>query len=208
MKKLSLLAMLIFFVSCKQEEQSLQNSDNKKDSLKTKSFSIFNRNTTKETAEVLDFFLSNKIDVLKHVKLIYYKSQYFNYKENKKDIPSHMKYSSHFLLNDYETIMYQIENIKNNEKIPHLFSYKQIYIDQFERKYKVKKGEFWEKYEKVFGNNAFVVISKPLFSENLRYAYIEISISCGELCGEGFHYFLEKKDEKWVIIEKESDWVS
>jgi hypothetical protein len=207
MKKLSLLVLLLFFVSCKQDK-SLQNSEIKKDTLKTKSFTNFDKKTNKETTEVLDFFLKNKTDALKHVKYIYYKSEYFNYKENKKDIPGHMKYSNYFVLNDYETTMHQIENIKKDEKIPHLFSYKQIYIDRFEKKYKVNPEEYWQKYEKVFGKNGFATMSKPLFSKNLRFAYIEISIHCGELCGEGLHYFLEKKENNWVIIEKGCDWVS
>ena len=97
MKKLSILILVLLFVSCKQDDKSLQ----KEDSAKHKTSITCNIETTKETNEVLDFFLKNKIGPLEHVKMVNYDSQYSNHKNIKKYIPMYLENSKYFHLNDY-----------------------------------------------------------------------------------------------------------
>lgn len=53
-----------------------------------------------------------------------------------------------------------------------------------------------------------VTFSKIIFNEDETIACIYAEIICGQLCGAGNIYFIEKVNDKWVIILKKNLWVS
>ena len=57
-------------------------------------------------------------------------------------------------------------------------------------------------------NYAFYNLSIPILSANNTKAYIELTLVCSGLCGEGYKIYLEKKNGKWIIVKRKLDWVS
>ena len=56
-------------------------------------------------------------------------------------------------------------------------------------------------------NNSFYSMTIPIFSANRKKAYVEWDHNC-TLCGSGTALFLEKVQDRWVIVLEKNLWVS
>lgn len=63
---------------------------------------------------------------------------------------------------------------------------------------KRKEGKEYDYYE----------MTIPIFSKDQTKAYIEIDYHCGSLCGYGRGMYLQKVNEKWIIVETFRTWIS
>ncbi|WP_452601970.1 hypothetical protein [Pontimicrobium sp. MEBiC06410] len=97
-----------------------------------------------------------------------------------------------------DSVTVKIENIKIN-----FFSN----FNQLEKKNKRKIYPFYKtKYSRKKRPIAF--ISFPLISVNEKKAIVYGMYICGGLCGSGGLFFLEKINNKWIIVKYEIRWVS
>ena len=51
-------------------------------------------------------------------------------------------------------------------------------------------------------------LSIPILSTDKKKAYVEITYNCSGLCGSGKAVYLEKINNKWIIISSEMTWIS
>ena len=65
--------------------------------------------------------------------------------------------------------------------------------------------DFLSKKSKI---NSFIKISIPLFNQNKNKVIIAYKTFCGPLCGGGGIYIYEKKNSKWIQIERLGEWVN
>jgi len=66
--------------------------------------------------------------------------------------------------------------------------------------------EYWENIHNQFTN--FTLISMPLFSIDRSTALLNLSHSCGPICGYGATYIYRKTDNKWKLLAIWDKWVS
>jgi hypothetical protein len=64
-----------------------------------------------------------------------------------------------------------------------------------------------EKLKKGPGNS-YYDMSVPIFSKDLKKAYVEVNDNCKGLCGSGGYYLLEKIKNKWTIVDYHVLWIS
>lgn len=55
---------------------------------------------------------------------------------------------------------------------------------------------------------SFIQFSIPLLSKDENKMILETGMHCGDLCGGGRFFLLEKRNEKWKIIYEGITWVS
>lgn len=65
----------------------------------------------------------------------------------------------------------------------------------------IKKGDKDEMFR-------FYEMTLPIFSMDNKKAYVELSYSCGSLCGYGKAIYLKKIKGKWIIVRKVQTWIS
>ena len=53
----------------------------------------------------------------------------------------------------------------------------------------------------------YSIISAPIYSENKNKIILIVDTYCGELCGQGYVYIFEKKNNRWKILFKGGTWV-
>jgi hypothetical protein len=51
-------------------------------------------------------------------------------------------------------------------------------------------------------------MSVPIFSKDLKKAYVVVNENCYGLCGSGGFYLLEKINNKWTIVDYQMLWIS
>ena len=67
----------------------------------------------------------------------------------------------------------------------------------------------WDAFYKRFpGAKAITFLSYPGYSSNGTNAVVETSYDCGATCGAGHIYSLELKSGRWVVIKRETTWIS
>lgn len=86
------------------------------------------------------------------------------------------------------------------------------YSDNFKRlkKYNSKRIRKYGKgkYHKTMKNLPLISISKPIISEDGKFAIVYNVYYCKGLCGSGGIYFLEKTESNWRISEHKTRWIS
>lgn len=55
---------------------------------------------------------------------------------------------------------------------------------------------------------SFYYSTIPIVSLNGKRAFVQLTLVCSGLCGEGYDIFLEKINGKWKIVKFKRDWVS
>jgi hypothetical protein len=81
-------------------------------------------------------------------------------------------------------------------------------------KSKIRPSEKYKLVDKLYKTrNEFkevgiVSFSKISFNNSKDKACVYVSLVCGQLCGDGKVYFLEKKEGKWNILDYEGLWIS
>jgi hypothetical protein len=58
------------------------------------------------------------------------------------------------------------------------------------------------------GSACFLTTSAVIFNSTFTKAVIAVDCGCGPVSGGGSTFFLEKKDNKWIIIDERGRWVS
>jgi hypothetical protein len=58
------------------------------------------------------------------------------------------------------------------------------------------------------GSRCFFETSAVIFNSTFTKAVIAVDCGCGPLSGGGSTFFLEKRDNKWIIIDERGRWVS
>ena len=58
------------------------------------------------------------------------------------------------------------------------------------------------------GSSCFLETSAVIFNSTFTKAVIAVDCGCGPLSGGGSTFFLEKRDNKWTIIDERGRWVS
>ncbi|WP_423147336.1 hypothetical protein [Rubrolithibacter danxiaensis] len=73
-----------------------------------------------------------------------------------------------------------------------------------------KKGnqEFWNRFEKKYGNRTFYSISMPLFSKDKSVAIARLGYHCNGTCGSGGLYIYKKVRKRWLKIETLETWIN
>ncbi len=64
------------------------------------------------------------------------------------------------------------------------------------------------KTQNEFKEVGIVSFSRISFNNSKDKACVYVSLVCGQLCGDGKVYFLEKKEEKWNILDYVGLWIS
>ena len=54
----------------------------------------------------------------------------------------------------------------------------------------------------------FYEMTLPIFSKDKCKAYLELNHFCKGLCGGGVGLFLQKHNDKWIVIHRNSTWMS
>jgi hypothetical protein len=62
--------------------------------------------------------------------------------------------------------------------------------------------------EKTYKAHSFIRFSTPLISKNGNKLLLTLDYYCGRLCGGETTYLFEKKNDKWRIIYKTTNWIS
>ncbi len=65
-----------------------------------------------------------------------------------------------------------------------------------------------ETKEKLHQRVSYLNFSIPIFSLDNKRAYIILTNVCNSLCGGATAYYLEKINDKWVVVDKQGLWVS
>ena len=101
-------------------------------------------------------------------------------------------------LNQHKGKHWIAEKVKQS---PHKIYYSSMYL-------KPDNGAFdWDKFKKD-GHGCYVALSIPIFNTERNKAVIKTSSVCHENAGAGYTYWLEKKENKWIIVGKWQDWIS
>ncbi|WP_133440188.1 MULTISPECIES: hypothetical protein [Chryseobacterium] len=62
--------------------------------------------------------------------------------------------------------------------------------------------------ENANGNyQSYYTFTIPYLSQDKKTAYVESNYSCGNTCGNGMAFFLQKINGKWTVIEKWKTWM-
>jgi hypothetical protein len=72
--------------------------------------------------------------------------------------------------------------------------------------YKKDKTVSHETLKNLYGKNCFIMVSTPVFNSKYSKAILSVSYCCGPSQQEGFEFILEKKNEKWKLIEEIGTW--
>jgi len=72
--------------------------------------------------------------------------------------------------------------------------------------YKKDKTVSYETLKKLYGKRCYIMVSTPVFNSKYSKAILSISYCCGPGQQEGFEFILEKKNEKWKLIEEIGTW--
>ena len=183
MKKLALILLAIFFISC-----------NKKTELKKELVS------EKEIYEVL-----NTVLIPYEKDNIPLDSNYVSYDQIdvfemiKHDSLLSVKINSAFSKNDIKFINEQRKNIKKFELKQSLLS--NIVVIPMDTINKFLKNNFWSKYYQKYGHRGYNEISLPLFSIDKNVVLMSISYNCGSLCGGGSVWIFKKVNGKWQFYK-------
>ncbi len=94
--------------------------------------------------------------------------------------------------------------IINSEKISKKVLSKS-YLDSL---FDVANDSAYNKIREEFGTSCFIRVSTPIFNETMDRVVLAIDYYCGYLYGEGLVFVLEKKKNKWCIIDERGRWVS
>ncbi len=133
--------------------------------------------------------------------------------------PAYVQYDNHFFKylnkkgfltsNEADYMYMQIDSFKDialdsskiekqyirNSKLQQLFN-------------KIGTDSGYKYLEKTYKAQSFIRFSTPLFSENGNKLLLTVDFHCGGLCGGGDTYLFEKKNDKWRIIYKNTNWIS
>ncbi len=66
----------------------------------------------------------------------------------------------------------------------------------------------YQYFEKTYGTSCFMRVSTPLFNQDRTKLLLSIDYFCGPLYGRGYVFILNKKDDKWMIVEELGTWES
>jgi hypothetical protein len=70
-------------------------------------------------------------------------------------------------------------------------------------------SNYWRAFRARFpGAGGMVSFTRVGFSDNRRQALVEVSRSCGSLCGGGYNVLLEKQNGRWRVVQQINTWVS
>ena len=100
--------------------------------------------------------------------------------------------SKYFTLADTTYIQYQNDNSQN-------FAYLGNYLNQLNITEPIRSNEITEPQ---YG------LSVPIFSNDKKTAYVEVTYHCNGLCSEAFGYILVKENNAWKIAKKKLIWIS
>jgi hypothetical protein len=73
----------------------------------------------------------------------------------------------------------------------------------------LRASEFLNEENKFTTSDASPIyyLTIPIFSSDLKKAYIESTLRCSGLCGKKYKIFLEKHNERWTIVRRELESV-
>ncbi len=66
----------------------------------------------------------------------------------------------------------------------------------------------YDKIKEEFGTSCFIRVSTPIFNETMDKLVLAVDYYCGYLWGQGLVLVLEKKENKWMIIDERGTWES
>ena len=66
----------------------------------------------------------------------------------------------------------------------------------------------YDKINETYGTSCFIRVTRPIFNSNYTKMILFIDYFCGPLWGQGYQYFLIKKDGNWKIIDEGVTWES
>lgn len=141
-------------------------------------------------------------------------SVYFNVNdfddEKPKPFGIYLKYDSIFSVKDsiyYKNQSNLIINFKlNKNRVNHQLNY--ISDEELYRLREIGKSDFWEEFEKKYGNRCIESFSLPFFNKEKTICIVQNSMSCGPLDGGGKTIIYKKKNGKWVVLKTFDQWVS
>jgi len=72
-----------------------------------------------------------------------------------------------------------------------------------------KRVSGWQLFHQAFPKAAGILsLSRPGYSKNGQVAIVQVSYSCGSLCGSGEYWVLHKVHGKWVVASRSPAWIS
>jgi len=80
--------------------------------------------------------------------------------------------------------------------------------EQFLDFFKSDIDEGYDKIRENFGTSCYIRSSTPIFNADYTKMILFIDCFCGSIWGQGYEFFLIKKDGKWSIIEENGTWES
>lgn len=98
---------------------------------------------------------------------------------------------------DYNYILFQ-NTVLKNFSIKNDFANNIIVTSFNEQQQKYKQGIPRQYYD----------LTIPILSADGKKAYVEVTFNCSGLCGGAIAIYLEKKDKRWQIINRERLWRS
>lgn len=63
-------------------------------------------------------------------------------------------------------------------------------------------------YDKYPNSSGLINFSNIGFNSEMTQAFVYTGRTCGGKCGAGYYFVLEKKNSRWVVVDKVNNWVS
>jgi hypothetical protein len=99
------------------------------------------------------------------------------------------------------------ETVLIEKKFPTKKKYQVITRKEIEKFFNWKLD--WKGFYKQYPNSGGIYsFSRVGFNKDGTQAYLSAGLSCGELCGQGKQYFLQKKDGEWIVVKEQGTWIS
>ena len=80
--------------------------------------------------------------------------------------------------------------------------------EKYSEYFKLSNSDGFKKIKEKYGTSCFIRVSSPIFNKDFTKMILFIDYSCGPLWGQGYEFFLIKKDGKWRVIEESGTWES
>jgi hypothetical protein len=80
-------------------------------------------------------------------------------------------------------------------------------VNEFLDLSKPASSESWETFHKKYKSAGFYRFSRPMYNSAQTEALVQVTLSCGPLCGGGTLYLLSKQEGEWTVKNRTLLWL-